>query len=328
MPALALVRDDEEFDALEYFKNNLPRRPYCANNLKKGLVIRGHDFAAGCSYIQPNPPGRVVWLSFDVDQPDGATGWYDRNAPAPTFSIQNSDIPGSPGNGHAHLLYGLRAPVTTTEAAHFKPLSYLAAVQEGLRRKLDADPGYACLIVKNPINFIESWQVKQWSGLYDLAELADWVDLPHAAELRRRVRDRDYAGLGRNCQLFEELRPIAYRLVRSYWRPGGEEPFRDALRSIAEQQNAAFGRPLEQSEVKSISKSVARWVWRRFTPSGFRQVQAVRGKLGGIASGQSRSTKNKNKRTSALLMSAQGCSSRAVAAALGVNHSTVVRWLK
>ena len=55
----------------------------------------------------------------------------------------------------------------------------------------------------------------------------------------------------------------------------------------------------------------------------FSALQAHRGRMSGL----SRAAKAEDKRASARLMAAQGYSSRAIAASLGVNQSTVVRWL-
>ncbi|MFV5916960.1 replication initiation protein, partial [Bacillus cereus] len=64
-----------------------------------------------------------------------ALDWSDRNAPAPTFTIMN------PKNGHAHLLYGLETAIRTAPDGRIKPLKYAAAVENALRKKLDADIG-------------------------------------------------------------------------------------------------------------------------------------------------------------------------------------------
>ena len=46
--------------------------------------------------------------------------------------------------------------------------------------------------------------------------------------------------------------------------------------------------PLDHREVHHIAKSVARWVWRRFSAEGFAAKQAARGRIGGRASGEAR----------------------------------------
>lgn len=294
------------------FIENLPRRPYCTDDPRQGQTVRARDAALRFSHVQPNTSGKVVWIAFDVDYEGGAMAWNRLHAAPPNLSVEN------PANGHAHLLYQLLAPVPRTEAARVRPLFYLAAVQEGLRRKLDADPGYSGHLCKNPAH--ERWATRQWAGAYSLAYLSEWIDLPTPQEMQRRVRNPDYAGLGRNCELFERLRPAAYKLVRNHWRPGGAETFKEAMHTLADDLNANFGTPLPLTEVRAIAGSVSRWVWRHFTPADFRQIQSARGARKGRA------------RRDALLsevlrLIGEGRSQREVAAAVGVNHASVSRWL-
>ncbi len=299
--------------ALRHFAESLPRRPYCTDDPHLGQTVRGREAALKFANIQPNTSGKVVWLAFDVDHNDGALAWDRLSAPPPTLAIENR------ANGHAHLLYALEAPVPRTLLARVKPLLYLAAAQEGIRRKLEADPGYSGHLCKNP--FSPRWDTQQWAGTYSLAELADWVDLPCIADMKKRVRDPDYAGLGRNCELFEHLRQEAYSQVRKFWIPGGFDHFKDALRLLAEDFNAAFAIPLPLAEVKGLSASCARWIWKHFHPAEFSVIQAKRG-----------ARKGAEKRAlllpEVIRLIGEGKSQREVATAVGVPVMTVNNWLK
>lgn len=300
--------------ALNLFKEYLPRRPYCTNDPHLGQTVRGTEAALKFSHIQPNTSGKVVWLAYDVDHPDGATAFHRLNAPPPTLSIEN------PANGHAHLLYALEAPVPRTEAARAKPLFYLAAVQEGLRRKLTADAGYSGHLCKNPLH--DRWDTKSWAGTYSMGDLSEWIVLPSPDDMRKRVRDPDYAGLGRNCELYERLRIEAYRLVRKFWIPGGFEPFRDALRMRADDLNAEhFTELLPVAEVKSLAASIARWVWKNFNPAEFRARQA---RLGARTGAKTRA----DMLPMALRLLGEGKSQTEVAALCGVTQGTISNWLK
>ena len=62
------------------FREQLPRRPYCTDDLSAGLVIRSRDQAARYRYIQPNPPGLACWLVFDVDHPYAVLSWGRPNS--------------------------------------------------------------------------------------------------------------------------------------------------------------------------------------------------------------------------------------------------------
>ncbi len=300
--------------AQQFFIDSLPRRPYCTNDPHLGQTVRGTEAALKFSHIQPNTSGKVVWLAFDVDHPDGATAFHRMNAPPPTLSIEN------PLNGHAHLLYALEAPVPRTEAARAKPLFYLAAAQEGLRRKLTADPGYSGHLCKNPLH--DRWVTHSFAGAYSLGELSDWIVLPSPDDMKKRVRDPDYAGLGRNCELYERLRPEAYRLWRKFAIPGGLEPFKEAVRMRADDLNAEhFTELLPMAEVKSLAASIARWVWSKFSHADFRKIQSVRGTRKGQA-------RRDLLLPEVLRLIGEGRSQREVAAAVGVGVMTVNDWLK
>ena len=300
--------------ALKIFTENLPRRPYCTNDPHLGQTVRGTEAAMKFSHIQPNTSGKVVWLAYDVDHPDGATAWNRFSAPPPTLSIEN------PANGHAHLLYALEAPVPRTEAARAKPLFYLAACQEGLRRQLKADAGYSGHLCKNPVH--DRWVTQSWAGTYSMGDLSEWIVLPSPDDMKKRVRDPDYAGFGRNCELYERLRIEAYRMVRKFWSPNGIQPFGDALRIRADELNAEhFTELLPTAEVKSLSASIARWVWKNFNPADFRKIQSVRGTRKGQA-------KRDVLMPHVLRLIGEGRSQREVAAAVGVPVMTVNGWLK
>lgn len=299
--------------ALQHFTDSLPRRPYCTDDPRLGQTVRARDEAVKFANIQPNTAGKVSWLAFDVDYGDGAIAWDRLNAPPPTLAVEN------PANGHAHLLYALQSPVPRTDAARARPLLYLAATQEGIRRKLGADPGYSGHLCKNPLS--DRWNTRQWAQSYSLGELSDWVDLPSIADLKKRVRNPDYAGLGRNCELFERLRPMAYSLVRKYWKHGGFDHYRDALRVLADDLNGAFAVPLPVAEVRGIAASCSRWVWRHFDPLTFSQIQAKRGARKGA-------TARAALMPEVLRLIGEGKSQQEVAAAVGINQATVSRWLR
>lgn len=74
--------------------------------------------------------------------------------------------------------------------------------------------------------------------------------------------------------------------------------------------------------------SVAKWAWRNYTKrwsdEEFSQVQAARGRM----SGAKRAHASKEKRAKAHELRTKGMTQQAIADGLGVNKSTVCRWLK
>lgn len=254
-------------DTSTIFQARLPHRPYCSDDLSHGLIVRPAATALRHRHLQPNAPLETAWLVFDLDYPGAAFAWEKSNLPSPTLTVSN------PENGHAHLFYGLTTPVGMSDVARDAPIRYAAAVQAAFLVKLCADPGYAGLIAKNP--FHDAWRALWVQHLYDLGELADYVNLP------KHRPPREALGLGRNCMLFDELRAWAYQWVRQYKRNDAKaEQWLRAVVGQAERLNA-FPVPLAFNEVKAIAKSIARWTWRNFSDAAFSAVQSTRGKLGG-----------------------------------------------
>lgn len=297
----------------------LPKKPYCSDDLTHGLMIRPLRIAIQKRYIQPNPPGRVSYLAFDVDRPDAGVAWMDSQAPKPNFIIKNPD------NGHCHYLYALEHPVCTTSAARLKPLQYLAAIERAISIELGADVGYAGLIIKNPCH--SHWQtIVVETTFYSMASLADRLDL---TTLPANDEIRATTGLGRNCTIFDDLRHWAYKAVVEHWKPNGHIPWASAVRERAHAYNA-FPERLQTKEVDQIAKSVSGWVWKRFSPASRRdlierthtpELQAKRGAMKGAAKRQALMDK-------AMLMTLAGYSTRDIAAEIEVSNKTVSNWIK
>lgn len=298
--------------ALDLFHATAPRRPYCADDPREGQFSRSREEAFRHRHIQPNTAGKVTWLCFDCDVPGSAIEWQTVHVPAPTLVMEN------PRNGHAHLAYALDAPVPKTDAARLKPLRYLAAVNEGLRRILRADAGYSGGLLKTPGH--EAWRTTSFGSVYSLGDLAEYMTLPTQAELTRKVKNPEFAGLGRNCMMFERLSRYGYRAVRKHWGPSGLDRFTVDLENQASELNRE-GEPLPIREVRAIAKSVARWIWKNFDPASFRSYQSTVGKRKGVTT-----------RTAmvplALEHQSAGRSQREIAKLCGVSQKTISNWLK
>ncbi|EKE6834973.1 replication initiation protein [Escherichia coli] len=324
--------------AIDYFAANLPYRPYHANELLYGLRIDKAAKAVLARYIQHNPPHAMYWLVFDVDRPVAAIDWNDLNAPTPNFTVKN------PVNGHAHLFYGLKTAVRVAKDGSIKAIEFAAAVERGLRDKLKSDTGYAGLICKNPLHTY--WQVVEWRGeLYELAELADYVDLyaPTAAN-DEQAFDIDFSyGLGRNCWLFNLTRIWSYTAIRQGWPDFPQ--WKEAVIQRVEMYNVQLSVPLSHKECVCIGSSIAKWTHKRFTEAGFEQyvadthtseiqarrgrknrseVQAAKGRKGGIAKGNAYG----DKREQARVLRVKGLSYQAIADAIQVSRRSVINWCK
>ena len=313
----------EQFDlGLFGGPDRLPRRPYCSDDLGYGVRVRGLAQALTKPYIQVNPPWMRMWMLFDLDHSDSALRWEVAGLVEPSWIARNRK------NGHAHLAFGLAAPVLVDSPdMRQAPMRYLCAVEAAYMAALEADRGFSGLITKNPLHPL--WETLRGpSGFYSLEHLATVVDLPKHIPRRKP----EEVGLGRNVTLFDWLRQYAYRNIRRYRHNlGNFVLWQSALNTKALERNGDFCDPLHGGEVWQISKSVAKWTWRRFdleaSDARFSSLQARRGQAGGKASGLARAAASEDKRASARLMAAQGRSSRDIASVLGVNQSTIVRWL-
>ena len=257
---------------LNEFKKRLPKKPYYTDDLATGLKIADIARAIKARHIQPNGPTHKYFAVYDIDRSGAAMEWYDRHAPPPNVTIMN------PENGHVHALYAYLTSIRTAPDGKVEPLRYAAAVEAGLRDKLDADIGYSGLICKNPLHGY--WRVCVWrEEPYTLDELADNVDLSPYNDRRKNLPPH---GLGRNCTLFERTSKWSYKAIRQGW-PELER----WLLAVSERAKAYndFEQPLPFNEVMHTAKSIATWTHKNFSPAKFSAVQAARGRRGGQKGG-------------------------------------------
>lgn len=246
---------------LDLFTETLPKKPYCTDSLGN-LSILPAMTAIKRRYIQPNGPTDLRWMVYDIDRPTAWYDWDDLHAPPPNIVVMNRE------NGHAHLLYGLEVPVYKQPSAQRKPLRYAAAIDVALTEKLEADPGYAGLLCKNPLH--PSWEINVVKNdSYTLGLLADYVDLTPFRDKRIHLPP---VGLGRNCTLFEVTRRWAYRQRRSPQGWLSMAFFIDAVTDYARGYNLqTFAmNPLPWGEIKATGKSIGRWTWENMDEAGFR----------------------------------------------------------
>ena len=250
-----------------------PRRPYCTDDFEQGVRVRSLRQALTKTYIQANPPMLRVWSIYDIDRPAGGLAWDAANLPPPSWATVNK------ANGHAHLVYGLRAPVLTSSMeARQAPLRYLNAVESAFRAKLGGDDGYSGLLTKNPAH-PQWWTVRGPELAYELGYLAEWVDLDRF-KAKQGVKVAE-VGLGRNVTVFDFVRLWAYKKVREFkGQQGGFVHWQKAVYDRCMARNADFGTPMDYREAYQIAKSVAKWTWSRFdteaSDARFSKLQAAR----------------------------------------------------
>jgi hypothetical protein len=294
---------------------NLPKRPYCMDEKPGYMLVRSKDIAIKKPYLQINPPKQVIYFVFDDDKGDAAVSWYEAGLPKPLWTTQNQE------NGHCHHCYKLELPLCTSEFASVKAIKYAQAIYYAYALKMGADLAYSKLITKNPLH--PQWRTTFWTDkAYSLDYLADFVELP-----KRIPKKLEQVGLGRNVTLFETGRYWAYKAVRDYLHHHSSSAWEKAVLAQMESINEGFEPPLTHVEVKATAKSIARWVWQRFSYGDFNAIQAKRGAKGGKKGGAVRSAQYEPLRQKAMELKEQGLNNTQIGKQLGVDRKTVRRWL-
>lgn len=236
----------------------LPRKPYCTDDLARGIRPRQQCRAARQKYLQINPPHLCTHLIFDIDRPGGGLDWQNEVLPMPSWTAVN------PANGHAHVAYALASPVLTADyGGSGRALRFAAAVQGRLRERLRADAGYSGLMAKNPLH--SHWRklafIPRSIPLYDLADLAEYLDLEGYNPRRALADEEAAAGLGRNCHIFDAVRRWAYRHIRDYRSSATSQAWMRAVYNRCQNINCEFASPLFDTEIRAIAKSISKWTW-------------------------------------------------------------------
>jgi len=255
-----------------------PQRPLCGPS--KSGPYRRRERASALSesaYIEVNPLCIQSLIVTDVDAGDVSGLPQLVGLPPASWSVRTRNAIGS-----GHIGYALASPVVLTDAAHRRPINLLSRVEWGIRDVLGGDTAYAGRIMKNPISpgvFQDTlWPQDEIFPTYTLRELAsalsDLGALPSPGDSRPRQ-----SGVGRNIDVFDRTRAWAYRAIKRYWNSGFSE-WDEVVHAKARILNLDLERegriPLPDREILHLSRSISKWVWSRFTPESFSEIQAQR----------------------------------------------------
>lgn len=251
------------------FQLATPDRMQATNDLSFGHRREPKDLALTRRYVRPNTNNRVSFLTFDIDRPDAWCAWEEANVAAPHAVVVN------PENGHAHLIYQLRAAVSTSTNSRPGPVLYLEAIARGMTHRLGADPGFRNYLIKNPLHpYWRTWWVQ--SKPYTLQDLAVFLE-PEDMQIIRHTRGTEFAEAGRNCWLTSNLSTYGLRTAWQHRDSGMTfEGFRRVMTHKAFELNQTFDAPLGSNEVLGIVRSISRWAWQKSTAAVFSEIQRNR----------------------------------------------------
>ena len=260
-----------------------PKRPLCAENKNGPYKRQAREIALNYQFIETNPTCLQSLIVQDCDSPLTYFNWEKYEIPAPSWTVENLFTE------HFHAVYSLKNPVVLTSAGKRPPVNLLCRVERGLQIALEADAGYTHRIMRNPLyeNTATTWGTnndtdKNQIRAYSLRELAKALS---NAKLLPKYNDKaaiKATAVGRNVTLFDLTRKMAYRKIRDYWKLDYSQ-WLDFVTEWAQTQNIErigndWGTPLPKTEVKHLARSVAGWVWKKFTPETFSKIQSNRAK--------------------------------------------------
>jgi len=251
------------------FRLATPQWMRATDDLGHGHGLEPKALALTRRYVRANTNNRIGFLAFDIDRDDAVFAWEQANVAAPNAVVVN------PNNGHAHLIYQLRSPISTSARSRIDPQVYLDAIARGMMRRLGADPGFRNYLMKNPLHpHWRTWWVQ--SRPYALHDLAVFLE-PEDMQIPARTRDTEFADAGRNCWLTSNLGKYGLRTAWQHRDRGITfEGFGRVLAEKAFEFNQTFEEPLGTNEVLGIVRSVAKWAWRNSTAAAFSEIQRNR----------------------------------------------------
>ena len=259
-----LRKADPGHPVLQDFVKNLPYKPYSSDDLSFGLKISSSQRALKRAYIQSNPRDMVYRITIDVDHDNAVFAAYDANIVEPTFIVKNK----YKNYGRAHLHYDLKVPVCRSDNANRHPMQYLASIESALIKALGGDQGYVGLVTKNPLSSEYECLVGEGKS-YTLEELAECLELEQVqSKWRKKKREESRGYLGRNCDVFDDLRFWAYDRVSDARDSQSYATWFDRVAEEADNLNKHQVPMLDDRELKAIVKSVARWTWDKYTGQG------------------------------------------------------------
>ncbi|WP_040800700.1 replication initiation protein [Nocardia higoensis] len=263
----------------------LPRRPLAGKSKSGGYYRTSRERALTLPYIESNPSAARSLVITDHDGGMADEIVAHTGLPQPSYIALNRHT------RSGHIVYALETPVIMTDAARRAPVNLLSRIEAGLNDVLAGDVAYGCRTTKNPrhADHLTLWGPDY--AVYKLKDIAGPLDelgaLPKYKTTMQRRKALRTSSAGRNVELFELSRRWSYR------RRGDYEQLEDWIQVVQDYAwdrnldvvGSAFDKgPMLEGEVNQIGRSIATWTWRNIKHT-FREIQAIRGRNGGLVVG-------------------------------------------
>jgi len=283
-------------NAKSSFIEQLPKKPYCADNYNFGVKPRTKIHALTYKHIQLNNPFKYSFISLDIDYPIANENmefiWEAKNLPVPTYAVINVK------NGHAHLIFQLHLPIYVMGESNKKQLQFYKDVQSILTYLYNADQNFTGTLTKNPYH--KEWKTLESGVTYSLAELKAYAQplMPYGPKeknkdniiqfnkYKRRTIDHNNGDLGHRCLLFETSRIRAYSSVSNFYT---QEDFFDHMMVVCSEENPS---DLNIHDIKSTAKSISSYTWKH--RSWFTGKRFIRTRVTSIADLRNRQRESAN----------------------------------
>ncbi len=329
---------------LKRFYENMPAWMPVSLEKGKGLTdpLEKKKALTDGKLIQFNAAKLVRYLVFDVDEmhTDDITqadyeanthyehncfyNWHAANLPPPHIIIKNTK------NGHCQYFYELKTPVSTSDKSNQKIVFWLHSIRRAMTLELNADSAYTHHISRNPFNPTDQEVFYNLVEPYSLDQLTKNLDL---STTYSNQKPDDYLGLGRNNDTFHTVRFDAYtykQKCKNY-----EQLYSFVLSRCHAVNAELFANDLlPHNEVQTIAKSIAEWVWEKYTGKSkhiskrLSKEKAKIGRKGGKVTGAAQKKNNVRKRKKALALVSEGVTKTEAARQVKVDRTTVNRWCK
>jgi hypothetical protein len=221
-----------------------------ASDEKNYSISMPKEKALNCKYIDPNNLGYNRVLTIDIDWDIPIQDFIDR-IPFPNAIVAN------PENGHVQIMYFLQSRVYVENS---KIMYAYRMVKTTLNRILQGDFGFAGRLQKNPLH--PAWNTTWFNNdPYYLSDLIEWSMQQELPPFESHY-ETDLSS--RNETIFDALRKYAYIHNKDLTHENLES-YAKYLNSLCHTFGTTIKSPLGDTELRSIIKSVWRFMQNRYT---------------------------------------------------------------